>query len=272
MLITNADVAKARRTLFRDDDADAEQDEAGFGHPDRRVDFTIRPISAEWRLSARKPAYRTARANVQYIWRDGTGQDRFGAMPRWFGERTYDLRAAGLLLPASAPQWAATGYDLWDRVDAATAATDDATEVAAWHILGELPQGLGQRWWEWLAIDFGERYLVRAGAAVAYAVHALAAPDGGWAIKPHVHMVVPARRFLTGARHGERMPSWAGTAASHLKLDRAWRASCGLARVEGRSGQPFMAATTPQAEAALFRRLAATLKMRRADHPSPGAR
>ena len=55
MLITTRDVARMRRVLFRDDDADAEFDEQGFGHPDRRVDFTIRPVSAEWRLGDRAP-------------------------------------------------------------------------------------------------------------------------------------------------------------------------------------------------------------------------
>lgn len=262
MFITNGDVTRARRSLFRDDDADAEMDEQGLGHPDRRVDFTIRPVSAEWRLVGRKPAYRTARANVQYIWRDSVGRDRFGAMPRWFGERTYDLRAAGLLLPGSAPKWAATGYELWDRIDAATAATGDPTEVSAWHILAELPKELDERWWEWLAVTFAERNLVRLGGPVAYAVHALAAPDGGWVIAPHVHMVVPARRFRTGARHGQRMPSWAGYAGSHGRLKGAWRVACGLARVKTGTATPLMVASDVAAEAALFCQLARALKSR----------
>jgi hypothetical protein len=261
MFITNADVARARRTLFRDDDADADMDEQGLGHPDRRVDFTIRPVSAEWRLVGRKPAYRTARANVQYIWRDSVGSDRFGVMPCWFGERTYDLRSSGLLLPGSAPLWAATGYELWDRVDAATAATGDPSEVSAWHILAEIPQELDERWWEWLATTFAERNLVRLGAPVAYAVHALAAPDGGWAIAPHVHMITPARRFRSGARHGHRMPSWAGCWGSHHRLERAWRIACGLARVKDVAAAPFMVADAVAAEAATFRQLAMALKL-----------
>lgn len=261
MFITNVDLARARRTLFRDDDADAEMDEQGLGHPDRRVDFTIRPVSAEWRLVGRKLAYRTARANVQYIWRDGAGHDRFGAMPRWFGERTYDLHAAGLLLPGSAPRWAATGYELWDRVDAATAATGEPTEVSAWHILAEMPSGLDARWWEWLATTFAERNLVRLGAPVAYAVHALAAAEDGWVIAPHVHMVVPARRFRAGMRHGHRMPSWAGYSSSHDRLERAWRAACGLARVKSGTATPFMVADGLTAEKAMCRHLARQLKV-----------
>lgn len=260
MLITQDQVRRVRRQLFRDNDADAVQDEQGLGHPDRQVDFTIRPVSAEWRLAGRKPAYRSARANVQYIWRDSAGLDRFGAMPSWFGQRRYDLRSAGLLLPNSAPQWAASDYELWDRVDAATAATGDPTAASAWHILAEMPKGVDERWWDWLAVTFAERNLVRVGAPVAYAVHALAAPDGGWAIAPHVHMVVPARRYRSGARHGERMPAWAGCDAAHFRLQRAWRTACGHARVKGKGGTPLMISGGSAAETATFRHLAAQLK------------
>ncbi len=259
MLITTSDVHGARRRLFRDNDADADQDELGLGHPDRRVDFTIRPVSAEWRLVGRKPAYRSARANVQYIWRDSTGADRFGPMPRWFSERTYDLRSAGLLLPKSAPLWAASGYELWDRVDAATEATGDPTAASAWHILAEMPAGMDECWWDWLAVSFAERNLVRVGAPVAYAVHALAAPDG-WAIAPHVHMVVPARQYRSGARHGDRMPGWAGCEAAHVRLEHAWRTVCGQARVKGEGGRPFMMPNALSSERAIFRHLAAQLK------------
>ena len=259
-MITNDEVRRVRRRLFRDSDADADRDEQGFGHPDRQVDFTIRPVSAEWRLVGRKPAYRSARANVQYIWRDSTGEDRFGPMPRWFSQRRYDLRSAGLLLPNSAPQWAAPGYELWDRVDAATGATGDPTAASAWHILAEMPKGLDEQWWDWLAVAYAERNLVRAGAPVAYAVHALAAPDGGWAIAPHVHMVVPARRYRSGVRHGDRMPGWAGCEAAHIRLERAWRTACGQAQVKRRNGTPFMMSDAPALETATFRHLAAQLK------------
>ena len=198
--------------------------------------------------------------DVQYIWRDSTGADRFGAMPSWFGQRRYDLRSAGLLLPHSAPQWASSDYELWDRIDAATAATGDPTAVSAWHILAEMPKGLDPQWWDWLAVTFAERNLVRVGAPVAYAVHALAAPDGGWAIAPHVHLVVPARRYRSGARHGERMPAWAGCDAAHFRLERAWRTACGHARVKGKGGTPFMMSGGLVAETATFRELAAQLK------------
>lgn len=91
-MITNDEICRLRRRLFRDSDSDADRDELGLGHPDRQIDFTIRPVSAEWRLVGRKPTYRSARANAQYIWRDSIGEDRFGPMPRWFSQRRYDLR------------------------------------------------------------------------------------------------------------------------------------------------------------------------------------
>lgn len=123
-----------------------------------------------------------------------------------------------------------------------------------------MPKGLDERWWDWLAVSFAERNLVRVGAPVAYAVHALAAPDGGWAIAPHVYMVVPAQRYRSGARHGDRIPGWAGCEAAHIRLERAWRTPCGQARVKGRSGTPFMMSDPLTSEAATFQHLAAKLR------------
>lgn len=225
-----------RRRLMRHVDADAALDEAGFGHLDTGVDFNVRPISEEWRLVGRKPAYRTARANVAYIWRDSDGEDRFGPMPLWFAQRRYDLRAAGLILPNNAPAWAYAGYELWDRVDTATAKTGDSTAVSAWHIVAGLSADVGPAWWEWLVRTYIKQELTPRGAPVAYAVHALRAHGGDWAIAPHAHIVVGARRFRSGARHGERVPSWAGSWQQHWRLEQAWRQLSGLARIrEGKN-------------------------------------
>ena len=229
--ISREEIDAVRRRLLRHTDADAAMDEAGFGHPDAHVAFNVRPISEQWRFAGRKPAYRTARANVQYIWRDSDGTDRFGAMPPWFAQRRYDLRAAGLMLPKSAPLWASMDYELWDRIDAATTATGDPTAVSAWHTIAQLPTGVDERWWEWMVRSFIQRELVRRGAPVAYAVHALAAPEGEWAIRPHAHLVIPARRFRTGKRHGAVMPAWAGSLSQHWRLQQAWRRHCGLSQV-----------------------------------------
>lgn len=267
MFIDQEEIRRVRRELLRYDDADATYDEDGFGHPDRGVDFTIRPVSEEWRFQDRRPAYRTARANVQYIWRDGVGSDRFGRMPSWFGQRGYDLRARGLLLPSSAPLWATSGYEVWDRIDAATAATGDPTAVSAWHILAQLPPYLDERWWEWLAVSFAERHIVRRGAPVAYAVHSLAAPDRDWAISPHLHMVVGARRYRSGERHGERMPSWIGSVSSQMSLERAWRTTCGWTRIKAANtaSRPWMASSGEVSERAIYAALARELKLSKAE-------
>lgn len=238
IMINRADVDRVRRQLMMRDD-DAIRDEGGFGHTDRGLDFTIRPISEQWRLKGRRPAYRTARANVQYIWRCSDGGDRFGPMPRWFGERGYDLRAAGLMLPNSVPAWAWRDYEVWDRIDAATAATNDPTAVSAWHILAELPARLDEARWECLARTYIQRHLVERGAAIAYAVHALAGADQRWIVAPHLHIIVSARRFRSGHNHGERVSAWAGSWQSHSRFSAAWRTSCGLARAGEWSATQF---------------------------------
>lgn len=189
------------------------------------------PVVAKWRLVGRKPAYRTTRANVAYIWRDSDGEDRFGRMPTWFAQRQYDLRAAGLVLPNSAPAWAHVRYELWDRMDAAAAKTGDTTAVSGWHIVAGLPAHVGPAWWEWLVRTYIKQELTPRGAPVAYAVHALRADGGEWAIAPHAHIIVGARRFRSGARHGERVPSWAGSWQQHWRLKQAWRRLSGFARI-----------------------------------------
>ena len=231
IMIDRAEIDCVRRKLMMRDDDDAIHDEQGFGHPDKSLDFTIRPISAEWRLKGRRPAYRTARANVQYIWRRSDGEDRFGPMPLWFGERTYDLRAAGLMLPNSAPAWAWQDYEVWSRVDAATAATGDPTAVSAWHILAELPSYVDEPQWERLVRSYIDRNLIRRGAAVAYAIHAMAGSDEPWIVAPHIHLVVAARRFRSGRDHGARVPTWAGSWRAHWRLEAEWRSLFGQVRL-----------------------------------------
>jgi len=234
--ISRQEVDEFRRRLLHHTDADAAMDEAGFGHPDGQVKFNVRPVSEEWRFAGRKPAYKTARANVQYIWRDSDGADRFGPMPAWFAQRRYDLRTAGLMLPKSAPVWASTDYELWNRIDAATSATGDPTAVSAWHIVAQLPPSVDERWWEWMVRSYIQRELITRGAPVAYGIHALAALDSEWVIPPHVHIVVAARRFRTGHRHGALMPGWAGSWHQHWRLQQAWRRHCGLSRVSDARG------------------------------------
>ncbi|MGK2912267.1 MAG: hypothetical protein ACSLE1_21090 [Sphingobium sp.] len=57
-------------------------------------DFKVRPISEEWQYCGRVPAYKSAVANVAYIWRDSSPADRFGSMPARFAERRFELKGS----------------------------------------------------------------------------------------------------------------------------------------------------------------------------------
>lgn len=101
MTITTDQIAAVRRCLLappRDRRA-----------PDA-IDFKIRPISEDWRLIDKMPAFKSAVCNVAYIWRNSTPQDRFGPMPESFAQRRFELRRSGLLLPAKAPKWATEDF------------------------------------------------------------------------------------------------------------------------------------------------------------------
>ncbi|MBR0553840.1 MobA/MobL family protein [Sphingomonadaceae bacterium LXI357] len=216
MHVTKEDVDAVRRKwgmLANDDDA---------------PDFKIRPISEAWRWSSRRPAYRTAHCNVAYIWRDASPMDRFGSMPSSFAERRFELRGAGLLLPASAPSWAAEPYRIWQNADAATAATEDPTAVSAWHVMMQIPDRLPATAWRSLVTGFATRELIRRGAAVAWAVHSIEA-DGGWIVAPHAHLIVTARHWRNDYRHGSRNDRWCGSWARQRSLQMAWRRACTVA-------------------------------------------
>lgn len=211
--ITKADVDAMKRILFA-----RPRDRQIGDHPD----FKVRPISEAWRLDRRMPAYKTAVANVAYIWRDSDADDRFGAMPTKFAERRCELRGAGLILPASAPVWATRGYAIWEEADAATVATDDPTAVAAWHVLMEIPALTAPCRWTQLVTGFVDNELSRRGAAVAWAIHALQG-DEGWIVRPHAHLIVTARHWRHDCRQGYRHPAWIGSWAAQKRLEFAWR-------------------------------------------------
>lgn len=215
--ITKADIDAMKRILF----ARPRTRQAG-DHPD----FKVRPISEEWRLVHRMPAYKTAVSNAAYIWRDSAPVDRFGPMPAKFAQRRCELRGAGLILPASAPVWATAGYTIWEEADAATVATADPTAVAAWHVMMEIPLTMGPDRWAWLVTGFVERELAAHGAAVAWAIHALQGDDG-WIVKPHTHLIVTARHWRHDHRHGQRHPAWIGSWGAQKRLEFAWRRRCG---------------------------------------------
>ncbi|UYY77356.1 MobA/MobL family protein [Sphingomonas sp. R1] len=197
--------------------------------PASGLQFNIRPISEAWRIAGRSPAYRTAVANVAYIWRDSGPVDQFGPMPRAFSERRCELRSSGLLLPATAPVWATEGYTIWDAADRAARATDDFTEVSAWHVVMEIPKALPSKNWTRLATSFVEGELVAKGAIVAWAIHAMEGHADDWIIAPHVHLVVTARYWRRGERHGKRHPGWLPSWQAHRRLELSWRRHCALA-------------------------------------------
>lgn len=200
-------------------------------------DFKIRPISEEWQYCGRVPAYKSAVANVAYIWRDAEPRDRFGMMPARFAERRFELKGSGLLLPASAPVWAATDpYAIWSEADAATIATGDPTAVAAWHCMMEIPLGVRPDNWGWLVEGFLQGQLVDKGAAVAWAIHSVEGDNGDWIIKPHVHAIVTARYWRHDKRHGLRHPNWIGSWARQKRLEFAWRRRCSSLRDLVRAG------------------------------------
>ena len=214
--ITKADVDAMKRILF------ARQRERQIGD---HSDFKVRPISEAWRLDRRMPAYKTAVANVAYIWRDSDAADRFGPMPAKFAKRRCELRGTGLILPASAPVWATKGYTLWEEADAATVATGDPTAVAAWHVLMEIPASIPPRLWMRLLTGFIESELSGRGAAVAWAIHALQGHEE-WMVQPHAHLVVAARHWRHDCRQGQRHPAWIGSWAGQKRLEFVWRRRC----------------------------------------------
>ena len=200
-------------------------------------DFKVRPVSEEWQYFGRVPAYKSAVANVAYIWRDSEPSDRFGSMPARFAERRFELKGSGLLLPASAPLWAAVDpYTIWMEADAVAVATGDPTAVAAWHVMMEIPLDVRPENWRWLCEGFLRSQLVQQGAAVAWAIHSVGGDDGEWIIKPHMHAIVTARYWRHDKRHGRRHPNWIGSWAQQKRMDCAWRRRCSSMRVLARAG------------------------------------
>lgn len=218
--ITKEDIVAAKLALFT---------RPRSRRPDDHPDFKVRPISEEWRLVHRMPAYKSAVSNVAYIWRDSAPADRFGTMPTKFADRRCELRGAGLILPTSAPVWATKGYTIWEEADAATVATGDRTAVAAWHVMMEIPSSVRPEWWVWLVTGFVEQELAGHGAAVAWAIHALQGADG-WIVRPHAHLIVTARHWRHDHRHGQRHPAWIGSWGAQKRLEFAWRRRCGVTR------------------------------------------
>ena len=214
--MTKAEFAAARQKLFG-----RAQDQLMAGHPP----FRVRAISEEWMSANKVPAYKTAVANVAYIWRDSAPTDRFGPLPAAFAQRRFELRSAGLILPGSAPLWAAQDYAVWAEADAATFATGDPTAIAGWHMVLGIPDRVPAAAWRGLITSFVERELAAKGRVTAWAIHALAGEDG-WIIAPHAHLIVTARGWRHDARHGRRGVGSIGSWGGQRGLELAWRRAC----------------------------------------------
>lgn len=214
--VTNTDVNAMKRVLFK----------GVRGGPGHNPDFMIRPVSEAWRLGGRRAGYKTAVANVAYIWRDSSPSDRFGPMPQKFEERRCELRGSGLMLPPSAPAWAGNGYTVWEDADAATDATGDFTAIAAWHVMMEIPTALGPGQWRSLVTHFVERELAAKGMVTAWAIHALEGDGGEWLVHPHAHLIVTARHWRHDHRLGQRHPAGIGSWGAQRRLERAWYRAC----------------------------------------------
>lgn len=220
MDFTQQDIAAMRQKLFG-----RARDQHAAGHPE----FRVRPISEAWNLPGKVPSYKTAVANVAYIWRDSDPADRFGPMPRAFAERRYELRAAGLILPGSAPQWAARDYTIWEEADAAVAATGNPAMVSAWHLILEVPLGVPTGRWNTLVTEFIDREIATRGRCTAWAIHALEGADG-WIETPHCHLVVTALGWRHDARQGRRALGGLGSWRGQRALELAWRRACSQAQ------------------------------------------
>lgn len=223
MLITKDEVVAARRSLFAAPPRDR--------RPADQIDFKVRPISEAWIYCNRVPSYKSAVANAAYIWRDSSPRDRFGPMPGRFAERRCELHGGGLIVPASAPNWALAPYKVWEEADAVAVATNDPTAVAAWHVMMEIPKHIAPRWWNWLVTGFVQQHLAEKGAVTAWAVHGLEGADGAWIVNGHAHLIVTARYWRHDARHGQRHPAWIGSWTAQKRLEYAWKRRCQAARL-----------------------------------------
>jgi hypothetical protein len=194
--------------------------------------FNVRPISEAWRWRDRRPGYRTATANVAYIWRRDDVEDRFGSMPPRFADRRSELQASGLSLPSSAPKWARQDFAIWQEADEIVDRRDDVTMVRAWHVVMEIPAAVAATNWKTLVSTFIDRELVVRGAVVAWAIHGEG--DGARSLKNvHAHLIVTALRWRHDHRHGQRHSVWSGSWGRQTSLEMAWRRACSSTQLLG---------------------------------------
>lgn len=165
--------------------------------------------------------FRTAVANALYIVRKD-GADPFGPTPG-FVRKAGDLVDLGRRGPIGCDAPAVAGLELWRQADTA-AAIDRPDLPSAFHIVGWLPCALDPLGWRTLVLSFVDEQVKAAGMIADWAIHARAAPDGGWATPPHMHAVVTARAWREGRNAGQRNRAWLGSKRAYDAAEDAWRA------------------------------------------------
>ena len=194
-----------------------------------RPPFNARPVSAGGRAdrSASGPfsTHHSATASYLYINRL-SGSDRFGKVPDDYIGRG-DLIAARRCHPQQKmPVDLKDGDRIWREADEA-AALEAPAAVSATHIVADLLAGDAESWRRTVE-RFCYRHLVERGMVVDWAIHAKADADGGWATRPHVHLLCTARFWRPNARRGHRQRQWLANAAQIREVEEAWLELLGL--------------------------------------------
>lgn len=194
---------------------------------DRRP-FVIRPVSRNgWHLGQAtdlRATYKMATANYLYIKRLD-GADMIGDLPRFSMRK--DLVDAGILLPGSAPVWAAEPGLVWHEIDAALMHKPEDL-VSAWHTVMTLPQGGTDAEWRRLIELFAQQHLTSKGMICDWAIHALPAPGSGWLVRPHAHLLITACEWKHNRKHALQHPVWCRGEAARRRLESSWLFMAGL--------------------------------------------
>lgn len=200
--------------------------------PPFRCSPIMPPNAADPTRELLRKTHRTAVASALYITRT-EGADIFGQLPNGYMSKASDLVATGRRHPIQRfPAKYRDGLLIWREADAAAAL--DPTDAVGIHIVASLP-GMAPEEWPRLIERFIDETLVARGMLADWAIHAQRDDNGGWAVHPHAHMIVTARRFRTDIRKGQRHKSWLYNSRQIDDVEDAWMTATGLQRL------PFLA-------------------------------
>ena len=166
--------------------------------------------------------------------------DRFGKVPDGYLLRG-DLVATGLCHPQQRmPAELKEGDRIWREADAA-AELEGPHAISATHLVADLPPEAGSERWRWLVERYCYGALVEFGMVVAWAVHAKAGPEGGWAVPPHAHLLCTARFWRPNPRKGDRQKQWLASAEQIRAAEQAWLELVGLRPAAAVASAPLSA-------------------------------